>query len=206
MFREAATSEPTLSSPSDLFTRSLADLSSTNSHEAWSKGLTAKVFWENADEILAASRDDIDSVISRILDDSSLSSNLARTTLSFPSNSTRIRETDLRLAFAVESPGELPQSTLQIAVEASKNSTPPPNEEPNPLHLSSKPGKAGYNTFFGKLEPTLEAATKTIRGKEDVVVLTKPSDSQSEANDLGLAVALILLGTPLVLVLQEAPN
>ncbi|GAA5842434.1 hypothetical protein JCM5353_006772 [Sporobolomyces roseus] len=166
---------------------------SGDDHEAWSKGLTAKVFWENADEILSASREDIDSIISRILDESSLSSNLAKTTLSSSFASTRIRDTSLRLAFAVDCPGELSESALRIALDVSKNSTISSTEEPNPLHLCSKPGKAGYNTFFGNLEPTLQAATKSIGEGKDVIVIVKPSGSQGEANDLGLAVALILL-------------
>lgn len=64
----------------------------------------------------------------------------------------------------------------------------------------TKPGKAGYPTFF---TPALERAIELVsnrlrRGASssscDVLIRVEPSESQSEANDLGVAVALILLG------------
>lgn len=104
--------------------------------------------------------------------------------------------TRVNLSFAVDSPGDVPATTTLISVDATKNlPTQLTGDEPDPLTLVAKPGKAGYNSFFNNLERTIEVATKKIREEDqDMVVCVKPSDSQSEANDLGLAVALILLG------------
>ncbi|GAA5923404.1 tRNA A64-2'-O-ribosylphosphate transferase [Sporobolomyces koalae] len=167
---------------------------SGDDHEAWSKGLTPKTFWDNADEILAAEREDIDAVIARILDESSISNTLASTSISSSSTdpSVRIRTTRLRLAFAVESLGDISPETLPVSIAVSKTAT--SSDDVEPTVLSAKPGKAGYNSFFTNLEPTLELATKHMVEKDnDVAVFVKPSDSQSEANDLGMAVALVLL-------------
>ncbi|GAA5909073.1 tRNA A64-2'-O-ribosylphosphate transferase [Sporobolomyces salmoneus] len=171
---------------------------SGDDHEAWSKGLTPKVFWDHADEILSASREEIDSIIARILDETLLSSNLASTSLSNPSStasSTRIRKTRISLAFAVDPPTDQSPISLSVSVAATKTLPPPlSSEEPaNPFDLMAKPGKAGYNTFFNNLEQTIELASAGIKEDQEVVILVRPSDTQSEANDLGVAVALILL-------------
>jgi len=138
-------------------------------------------------------------VISRILDQTSLASNLASTTISPSSSghsSTRIRSTRIALAFAVDSSGELLPTSTSISVAATK--VLPPDSagaQSNPLELIAKPGKAGYSSFFNNLEQTIELASRKIRENEgDIVIFVRPSDSQSEANDLGIAVALILLG------------
>ncbi|GAA6011828.1 hypothetical protein JCM11491_000764 [Sporobolomyces phaffii] len=171
---------------------------SGDDHEAWSKGLTPKVFWQFADEILSASRDQIDSTISRILEETSLSSQLTATTLSAsPSSQTpvRIRSTFVNLAFAVDSPGELTWTTTTISISATKTLPPrSPEDVSDALQLTSKPGKAGYTSFFGNLEKTIDLATQVIKEVEkDIVINVNPSESQSEANDLGIALALILL-------------
>lgn len=170
------------------------------SHEAWSKGLTPKVFWDFADEILSASREEIDSTISRILDQTSISPGLASTSISNSStlsSSTRIRSTRINLAFVVDKLGGLPSTTMSISVAATKVLPPSRSidDESHPSDLVAKPGKAGYTSFFTNLEKTLELASKQIREENgDVAIYVRPSDSQSEANDLGIAIALILLG------------
>ncbi|GAA5992732.1 hypothetical protein JCM5350_004294 [Sporobolomyces pararoseus] len=172
---------------------------SGDDHEGWSKGLTPKVFWDFADEILSASREEIDSTISRILDETSISTGLASTSISnrsTPSSSTRIRSTRINLAFVVDKLGELPSTTQSISVAATKVIPPSRSidDESDPLDLVAKPGKAGYTSFFTNLEKTLELASKQIREENrDVVIYVRPSDSQSEADDLGIAITLILL-------------
>ncbi|GAA5866393.1 hypothetical protein JCM1840_001300 [Sporobolomyces johnsonii] len=164
---------------------------SGDDHEAWSKGLTPKVFWEHADEILSASREDIDAVIARILDESSLSASLAATSL-VPTAFTQIRATKIHLRFAADPSIDIPEDLSHVIITVSKTAA-VSSEMPAPKDLAARPGKAGYAAFFTGLEPSLELATNSIKEGRGVVVTVAPSESQSEANDLGIAVALILL-------------
>ncbi|GAA5957602.1 hypothetical protein JCM21900_000764, partial [Sporobolomyces salmonicolor] len=164
---------------------------SGDDHEAWSKGLTPRVFWEHADEILSASREDIDAVIARILNESSLPASLAATSLS-PTAFTQIRATKIHLRFAADPSIDIPAGLSHITITVSKTAA-VSVEMPTPKDLVARPGKAGYATFFAGLEPSLELATKAIKGGRGVAVTVARCESQSEANDLGVAVALILL-------------
>jgi tRNA A64-2'-O-ribosylphosphate transferase len=190
------------------------------SHEAWSKGLTPPVFWANADEILAASREEIDDVISRILSTSSSDGSQPSTSAAADAKASppvrRIRRTGVQLQFRATSPVEpVPGSTsteqLQISIRtASTNPTPSDlgggetakeGGGEAPLALSTRPGKAGYNAFFSPayLEPPLERAqTALARGGDVLIQVAEEGGKQSEANDLGVAVALILLSACLL--------
>ncbi|GAA5997372.1 tRNA A64-2'-O-ribosylphosphate transferase [Rhodotorula paludigena] len=168
---------------------------SGDDHEAWSKGLTPPVFWQHADEILGASREEIDCVIERILATSSLAAlNIADPASSSTPSSTQIRSTNLYLRFAASSAGSAADDTTLITVSASK-APPLTDSTPSPTSLSAKPGKAGYNSFFSPayLEPALELATDKLSQGSKVCVSVLAGEAQSEANDLGVAVALILL-------------
>ncbi|GAA6059869.1 hypothetical protein JCM10212_007074 [Sporobolomyces blumeae] len=168
---------------------------SGDDHEAWSKGLTPKTFWEHSDEILSASREDVDSVIARIVEDAALASTMASTSLASAPRDTsiRVRSTRIRLGFACE-PSPVEASDRQIVVGTAKDASSPSVETHDPSNLSVKPRKAGYPAFFGRLDSTLAFAAKTLRGQEgDVVISVRLSEAQSEANDLGVALALILL-------------
>lgn len=190
------------------------------SHEAWSKGLTPPVFWANADEILAASREEIDDVISRILSTSSSDGSQPSTSAAADAKASppirRIRRTGVQLQFRATWPVEpVPASTsteqLQISIRtASTNPTPSDlgggetakeGGGEAPLALSARPGKAGYNAFFSPayLEPPLERAqTALARGGDVLIQVAEEGGKQSEANDLGVAVALILLSACLL--------
>ncbi|GAA6056027.1 hypothetical protein JCM3770_002148 [Rhodotorula araucariae] len=162
---------------------------SGDDHEAWSKGLTPPVFWEHADEILGASREDIDEVIARIL--ASSLADLSTLSLSSPATpGVEIRSTGLSLRFAVSSDEPVPKGTTAITVGASKTTA-----DASSTHLVAKPGKAGYNSFFSPafLDPTLALATDKLRGGGKVLVQVLKGEAQSEANDLGVAIALLLL-------------
>ncbi|GAA5903324.1 hypothetical protein JCM8208_002274 [Rhodotorula glutinis] len=164
---------------------------SGDDHEAWSKGLTPHVFWEHADDILAAPRDEIDDVIERILEASL--ANLS--TLSLAPDSApavEIRSTRLKLRFAAPSDAPSSEGSTRISVTTTKA---PHSDDVSPTRLVAKPGKAGYNAFFSPaaLEPTLELATEKLRAGESVLVEAAKCEAQSEANDLGVAIALLLL-------------
>ena len=189
-------------------------LARLGSHEAWSKGLTPPIFWAHADEILAASREEVDGVISRILSTSSSSSDQSQPSTSAGATKAtspirRIRRTGVQLQFRATSPAEPTPSSasteqLQISIRtASTNPTPSDLDsgdgettEEGPLALAARPGKAGYNAFFSPayLEPPLERAqTVLARGGDVLVQVAEEGEKQSEANDLGVAVALVLL-------------
>lgn len=191
MCREAETSAY-LSSSALLRAADLA-CRATGSHEAWSKGLTPPVFWEHADEILSASRDDVDEVIARILASSlaSLSTLSLSAGVSVPS--VEVRSTGLSLRFAVPHCDNAGTGATTITVATSKTASSPDNL--SPTHLVAKPGKAGYNTFFSPavLSPTLGLATDKLRGGEGVLIEVLKGEAQGEANDLGVAIALLLL-------------
>ncbi|GAA5945048.1 hypothetical protein JCM3775_004269 [Rhodotorula graminis] len=164
---------------------------SGDDHEAWSKGLTPPVFWQHADDILAASRDEIDDVIARILE----ASLADLSTLSLAPDSApaiEVRSTRLRLRFAAPPDAPSSEDSTKISVTATKA---PRSDALSPTRLVAKPGKAGYNAFFSPaaLEPTLELATEKLRAGEGVLVEVVKGEMQSEANDLGVAVALLLL-------------
>lgn len=191
MCREAETSAY-LSSSALLRAADLA-CRATGSHEAWSKGLTPPVFWEHADEILSASRDDVDEVIARIL--ASSLANLSTLSLSAGVSvpSVEVRSTGLSLRFAVPHCDNAGTGATTITVATSKTASSPDNL--SPTHLVAKPGKAGYNTFFSPafLSPTLGLATDKLRGGEGVLIEVLKGEAQGEANDLGVAIALLLL-------------
>lgn len=167
-------------------------LTSLDSHEAWSRGLTPSVFWRHADEILAVPREEIDQVIEQILAEEDAP------TASSASSPTRIRQTGLYLRFAVPSNAPAPSDLFAISISTSK--TPSPTaDSTQPCHLCAKPGKAGYNSFFAPdyLEPVLSNASTALRDGRGVCILVEKGEAQSEANDLGVAMSLILLGKSL---------
>lgn len=192
---------------------------SGDDHEAWSKGLTPPVFWAHADEILAASREEVDAVISRILSCTSDSQPpTSAAAAKAPPSIRRIRRTGVQLQFRATSPAELapPPSTsteqFQMFLQTAATN-PTPSElgcgdggetsgegegggEGPPLVLAARPGKAGYNAFFSPayLEPPLERSqTVLARGGDVLIQVAEQGEKQSEANDLGVAVALVLL-------------
>ncbi|GAA6006658.1 hypothetical protein JCM10207_005009 [Rhodosporidiobolus poonsookiae] len=182
---------------------------SGDDHEAWSRGLTPPVFWKNAEEILAAEREEIDEVIARILleqytlDDSE-KAGAARD--GEAETFTAVRSTGLALAFAAD-PASLPtppSADRPLVIVSTSKSAPNAADTVDPaasqLHLLAKPGKAGYVSFFSPapesgLSIALAKATARLRNGVEVriAVARNEEGSQSEANDLGVAVALILL-------------
>ncbi|BGP28754.1 tRNA A64-2'-O-ribosylphosphate transferase [Rhodotorula toruloides] len=161
---------------------------SGDDHEAWSRGLTPPVFWRHADEILTASREEIDDVIERIL---AAEDTPATSTASSP---IPIRQTGLHLRFAV--PSDTPPPSGQVSISVTTTKTPSPSDDSTqPSDLSAKPGKAGYNSFFAPdyLEPVLSNASTALRNGRGVCISVEKGEAQSEANDLGVAVSLILL-------------
>ncbi|GAA5897448.1 hypothetical protein JCM6882_001889 [Rhodosporidiobolus microsporus] len=187
---------------------------SGDDHEAWSRGLTPGAFWKNSEEILKAGRDEIDEVIARVvLEQFKVDEGEADKEGGDETTFTPIRSTGLSLAFAVDPaalPSPSPDTPLLITVATSRtapasnstSSTSPASSSPTPkrLDLLTRPGKAGYNSFFSAalaspLTAALEAATAALKeGKEVRVAVAKNEEgSQGEANDLGVAVALILL-------------
>ncbi|GAA6015069.1 hypothetical protein JCM8202_004870 [Rhodotorula sphaerocarpa] len=169
---------------------------SGDDHEAWSKGLTPPVFWAHADRILAASREQVDDVISEIL-----SSQASTSSASSTASSRRIRKTRVFLRF--RSPAYELDATDRVVLQVSTSRVNPPSapspppaseQQPQPLALSARPGKAGFNAFFAPayLEPVLDRAQEALRQGGEVLVAVLEDGKQSEANDLGIAVALIL--------------
>ncbi|GAA5981442.1 hypothetical protein JCM10908_004110 [Rhodotorula pacifica] len=176
---------------------------SGDDHEAWSKGLTPPVFWAHADEILAASREEIDNVISHILSNQA-STSAAVTTTSTAPTSRRIRKTGVHLGFRASSADTAPADTMLVQVHTA--ATNPATSEGNNVKnggtdsnpailLSARPGKAGYNSFFAPvyLEPALDRVQTALAQGESVLISVLEDEKQSEANDLGVAVALTLL-------------
>ncbi|GAA5844979.1 hypothetical protein JCM11251_003170 [Rhodosporidiobolus azoricus] len=191
---------------------------SGDDHEAWSRGLTPGVFWRNSEEILSASRDEIEEVVARVVMEGLKVSDgnekeedeegKGRTPF------TPIRSTGLSLSFAVDPaslPTSSPESPFLITVSTSRSapanpssSFPParsPTEEP-PMRfdLLTRPGKAGYSSFFtstptSPLTTALDAASAALKDGKEVrtASLTNEEGSQSETNDLGVAIGLILL-------------
>ncbi|GAA5969139.1 hypothetical protein JCM11641_007481 [Rhodosporidiobolus odoratus] len=187
---------------------------SGDDHEAWSKGLTPTIFWKHATEILMAGREEIDEVIARILlEEFSIKVKEESAVAAAPSSVATfspIRSTNLSFAFAVDAaslPSAPSPSAPFITIAASKtasSSLPPMSAEtgtaPQPIDLVVRPGKAGYAAFFdsssnSRLSHALSAATNKLKSIEEVrvAVLKNEEGNQSEANDLGVAFALVLL-------------
>lgn len=166
--------------------------------QAWSKGLTPPAFWANADEILSASREDIDDLISQILAQTTSNPIPSLTALSLDappaSSPTRIRGTPLSIVYA--SSPSASSSALAITITASR--TPPPfiSDLHTTAHLHPRTGKQGYPSFFSTLEPTVLLAESALRTGREVTIVVEPvpaGESQSEANDLGTALSVALL-------------
>lgn len=94
-------------------------------------------------------------------------------------------------------------ATDRVVLQVSTSSVNPPSapspppaseQQPQPLALSARPGKAGFNAFFAPayLEPVLDHAQEALRQGREVLVAVLEDGKQSEANDLGIAVALVL--------------
>ncbi|BGP12529.1 hypothetical protein JCM10213_007627 [Rhodosporidiobolus nylandii] len=181
---------------------------SGDDHEQWSRGLTPAIFWKHADEILFADREDIDEVIARImLEEYSLKEKEeAEAGDASEVTCTPVRSTNLSLAFAAEASALASSSAPLITIAVSKSAptssalptdSPPPS---SPIALLTRPGKPGYPSFFSSAEGSaLRQALGLAEGelKEGrevrVAVLKNEEGWQSEANDLGVAVGLILL-------------
>ncbi|KAM0755461.1 initiator tRNA phosphoribosyl transferase [Meredithblackwellia eburnea MCA 4105] len=185
---------------------------SGDDHEAWSKGLTPSIFWSNSFEILSADRDEIDQVIRGILD--SIEPSLDGLSLSQPSptptpvssKAKEVRNTNLFFDFALPippSPSPLSEiDVLQLVLSVHPGSVAPTTiiypTEPNsrgPITLKARTGKSGYPLFFSNsnLDVVVERASDLLREGGKVEIGTMKSEQQGEANDLGVAVGLILL-------------
>lgn len=158
------------------------------------QGLNAKEFWEHSAKILSASRESVDAVIAELLDSeppSLAGLSLASTT------ATTIRNTHITLEFTTTSRPSPSSSTSHVVIEAAKGpispAAPPANPE-STIVLAARTGKSGYHPFFNSLDPVVEFATKKLGAGETVGVEVAQSEAQSEANDLGAAFVLVLLG------------
>lgn len=168
---------------------------SGDDHEAWSKGLTPSLFWEHESEILSASREDIDDVIAALVASAPA---LSLSSLSL-SSAKQIRQTPLFIDFSTSSMPTPIEGTTQLVVAASPGPTAPSVETATEevlqgvTTISARTGKMGYPLFFSSLDERLEVATRALDKGERVQVSVSKSEAQSDANDLGVAVLLILL-------------
>ncbi|KAK4698712.1 tRNA A64-2'-O-ribosylphosphate transferase, partial [Phenoliferia sp. Uapishka_3] len=168
---------------------------SGDDHEAWSKGLTAPLFWENAFQILAASRDDIDSVIFRIVADAPGQS-LAALSLT---SAKEIRSTSIFSEFSTESKPAAQPSTFHLVIIAAPGvlaTSPeplPPASQSDIVTIHARTGKSGYRGFFTSIEEPLVRSAEALGRGDYLRISVATSESQSDANDLGVALLLILL-------------
>lgn len=158
------------------------------------QGLAAKDFWEHSSKILSASRENIDAVIAELLESNPPS--LAGLSLS-SKTAISIRNTHITLEFSATSRPSPAANTSHVVVEAAKGpispAAPPANPE-STVVLTARTGKSGYHPFFNSLDPVVEFATTKLRAGETVGVEVAQSETQGEANDLGAAFVLVLLG------------
>ena len=164
-----------------------------HSHEAWSRGLTPSIFWENEEIIRKASRDSIDDTIDEI----SLASKAKGLTLSSPTESNRrgqqIRQTGLWIDFGTPSQLDNGNTTTPsiLLLSTTSPTLPTPNPHPNPanphqLIITTRTAKQGYQTFFNDLvEPCLKWVGERLEGEEGVTIFVGEFEKQNEANDLG---------------------
>lgn len=157
------------------------------------QGLTPKEFWPNADKILSSSREDIDAVIADLLDSTVPSLSTLSLNTAVP-----IRSTHITLEFATTSRPSFSPVASRIIIEAAKGPLAPSTPSADPestLVLPAKTGKAGYHPFFASLDPVVAFAEQKLRAGEAVgVEVTQCEGAQGEANDLGAALVLVLLG------------
>ncbi|SGY34473.1 BQ5605_C002g01637 [Microbotryum silenes-dioicae] len=174
---------------------------SGDDHESWSRGLTADVFWNHENFILEAKRQDVDRVIERVLEEE-------RGRASLPAQGSGgdgdeiavkwIRRTGVGLILGAEPTNSMVVTTPTIRILAGKTiPATPASEQMKDGHpdlvLVAKTGKAGYYGFFSSLDSPITFAKEALgRSDASLVVQVGKSAQQSEANDLGVALALIL--------------
>lgn len=161
------------------------------------QGLTPRVFWAHCDEILAAPRAEIDKLVADLVTASALVEKADSTRTSLEIRSTRVC---LTLAAVVPLPPPIPYST-RIVIYASATlptiTTTVYDTETQCATVKVRTGKQGHETFFIEMTGLLKLGGAALRvsliqGTVDVVVLS--SEQSEEANELGLAVVLCLLG------------
>ncbi|KAL8286188.1 hypothetical protein RQP46_004676 [Phenoliferia psychrophenolica] len=165
---------------------------SGDDHEAWSKGLTAPLFWEHEHEILAASRDSIDETIATLV---AAAPSLSLSALSL-SSAKPIRQTSLLIKFASDATPTLQPSTFHLIVVAAPRPPAPTSDVPPTPRLATvwaRTGKSGYPSFFNSIEEPLGRAEQALASGEKVQISVATSEAQGDANDLGVALLLILL-------------
>lgn len=165
------------------------------------QGLTSQLFWQHSAAILAASRALIDEVIADILASSadpvpSLSSLSLSSTTPQPS---RIRGTPLSIIYSA-SASSLPASpAVKVTITASRSPPPPSSDLHSPTHLFPRTGKQGYPLFFSELDSTVGLVQERLKEGKEVMVVVEPcgerDGGQGEANDLGSALVVAVLGT-----------
>jgi len=171
-------------------------------HESWCpKGLNPPLFWAHSDAILAASRETIDGIIADIIaaaatDPAPALANISLDSATAPTTS--IRGTRLSIVYA-SSPllPEPDSNTIEIRITASRTPPPPSSELHTRTHLYPRTGKQGYKPFFAELDTALTLIEDKLRDFHQVVVVVEAvaaGESQSEANDLGSAVVVAVLG------------
>ena len=69
-----------------------------------------------------------------------------------------------------------------------------PAPVPELATITARTGKSGYPGFFSSIDEPLLGAEGAVARRERVQISVATSESQGDANDLGVALLLILLG------------
>lgn len=181
------------------------------------QSLTPSLFWAHSDEILSAARDSIDDVIGHILATAAADPAHSFAALSLSPSApapTSLRSTPLYITYAAPTSSNSPSTdVLEIRITATRSPPPATSDLHRPTHLYPRTGKQGYAPFFSELSGTIELVESKLREEKQVVVVVEAvgaGESQSEANDLGSALIVAVLGEyqlpyPVQLRLSDTP-
>ncbi|SCV68467.1 BQ2448_588 [Microbotryum intermedium] len=178
---------------------------SGDDHESWSRGLTANAFWNNEKLILEAKREEVDRVIQKILEEETGRANLYGRGSGGGGDEgvvKWIRRTKVGFVFGprTHTSPSIADRTIEILAGKSHQAISVPEhmkqDNPNLVIVHARTGKAAYSSFFSNLDDPITFAKEALESGASLVVQVSHSAQQNEANDLGVALALILFGTP----------
>ncbi|KAK8213352.1 tRNA A64-2'-O-ribosylphosphate transferase [Zalaria obscura] len=150
--------------------------------ESWAHGLTAPLFWQHKDELLATSEAEIPDLIKALID---------RRADSGPAAATLIKPTTQLYIGTLEAADEAPAGFRAIVTCGAKSAMVDSSGGARHLHVACAPGKVGSRQLRNELAKVQSFVASVLRNNADADILV----ACSTGKDHSVGVALAILST-----------
>lgn len=150
--------------------------------ESWAHGLTAPLFWQHKDELLATSEAEIPDLIKALID---------RRADSGPAAATLIKPTTQLYIGTLEAADEAPAGFRAIVTCGAKSAMVDSSGGARHLHVACAPGKVGSRQLRNELAKVQSFVASVLRNNADADILVACSTGKDHS--VGVALAILCL-------------